>query len=122
MYLQANRVSKQSPTLPDRQVTGDPHRGWIDWPALSSGDFTDVESESRRPLVRQRLGDVSRPAPPGRILPFPTGTSTPEVVFGISSDEMRRLLAEDEEEDRAVLEQMFEASFLRGTPDASEDD
>ena len=43
-----------------------------------------------------------------------------ETVFGLSGDEMRRLLAEDEEEDRDIFEEMFGPSFrcVSGGPDS----
>lgn len=119
MYPQLSRASRQFPTLPDR-LTGDAHRGQIDrLPHLN--DLVDREPESQPKRLRQRLNDVLEFVPPAKILPFPPA-SICEVVFGLSGDEMQRLLAADEEEDRAIFEQMFEASFLRGTPDASEDD
>ncbi len=94
----------------------------MDWLPKLRDDLTDSESESQHRRVHQRFNNAMESARPARILPFPTGISIPQVVFGLAADEMLRLLTEDEEEDRAIFDQMFEASFLRRTPDASEDD
>lgn len=122
MYPQPNRADRQLPPLPDRQVTGDPLRGRIDRISWSPHHITIFELKYQEPHSQQQFKAVAEATGPIAAPPYPNENSIPEVVFGISGDEMRRLLAADEEEDRAIFEQMFAASFLRRTTDASEDD
>ena len=42
-------------------------------------------------------------------------------VFGLAADELDRLLAEDEAEDRRMFEQMFAAAYVSQPSDAEDD-
>jgi hypothetical protein len=105
--------------------TGDANRGNVTHAPAILADIRLEEAsilKFRQQLVRESL---QRPFDEYTVLGLDRSRKSDSAsvrLFGLSPEEMQKMLAEDAAENRAIFEEMFGASFLHRPPEKFEND